>query len=212
MLCPFKRLLNDALTDKRAVGAFNVGSMEMLIGILKAAEERKSPIILQIAEKRFAHSPVEYVAPIMLAAAHKAKIEIAVELDHGCTLQNVRKCVDYGFNTIMYDTSEHPIDENIRLSRDIAHELHEQGIALESEIGIVGGSEGGADMTANCASLEDIVKIGRESECDALAVAIGNAHGHYKGVPKLNLELLRQAHEALPGLPLVLHGGSGNEG
>lgn len=209
MLCPFTRILKDALTDKRAVGAFNVGNMEMLIGIVKAAEDLRSPIVLQIAEKRFKHSPLEYVGPMMFSVAQKAKIEIALELDHGFTVENIRRSLAFGFNSIMFDGSDKPVAENIRLTSAVAKEVHNQGAALEAEIGVVGGSEGGAMYSASCARLEDIIKLGSESECDALAVAIGNAHGHYKGVPKLNFELLQQSHAALPGMPLVLHGGTG---
>lgn len=209
MLCPFNRILGDALRDKRAVGAFNVGGLEVLIGIIKAAEQSNTPVILQVAEKRFAHFPLEYTAPMMMAAAQRAKVEIAVELDHGCTVPNVNRAMELGFNTIMYDASLLPVDENIKSVKEISAQCHARGVAVEAEIGVVGGSEGGADLSANCASLEDITALGEQSGCDALAVAIGNAHGHYHGVPKLNFELLQQAHEALPDLPLVLHGGSG---
>ncbi|WP_303961550.1 class II fructose-bisphosphate aldolase [Succinatimonas hippei] len=209
MLCPFKRLLLDALKDRRAVGAFNVGNLEMLLGIVKAAEESNTPVILQIAEKRFSHSPLEYIAPMLHAAAMRAKVEIALELDHGCTLFNVRRSMDLGFNTIMFDGSMFHVDKNIEETKKIADEAHARGVALEAEIGVVGGAEGGAEMQANCASLSDIIKLGTQSSCDALAVAIGNAHGHYKGVPKLNFKLLEDAHNALPDLPLVLHGGTG---
>ncbi len=209
MLCPFPRLLKDALKDKRAVGAFNVGNMEMLMGVLKAAEASSTPIIIQIAEKRFSHSPFSLIAPMMLAAARKAKVEVAVELDHGFTLLNVRRAMDLGFNAVMYDGSDFPIDENVAKTAAIAKEAHERGVALEAEIGVLGGAEGGPEKIANCASLEDIVSLGTESGCDALAVAIGNAHGHYKGEPKLNFDLLEKAHNALGDLPLVLHGGTG---
>ncbi len=209
MLCPFNRLLKDALKEHRAVGAFNVGNLEMLLGIIKAAEESQTPVILQIAEKRFTHSPLEYIAPMLHAAAMRAKIEVAVELDHGCSLFNVRRAMDLGFNTIMFDGSMYPVEKNISETRKIADETHARGVALEAEIGIVGGSEGGADLTANCASLSDIVALGSKSSCDALAIAIGNAHGHYKGIPKLNFDLLEKAHNTLPDLPFVLHGGTG---
>ncbi len=209
MLCPFTRILNDALTDSRAVGAFNIGNMEILIGVVKAAEESCSPVILQIAEKRFSHSPLEYIAPLICAAAARAKVEIALELDHGYTMFNVRRAMDLGFNTVMYDGSAFALEENIKKTQEVVSEAHGRGVAVEAEIGVVGGSEGGEALTANCARFEDITAMGKKSGCDALAVAIGNAHGHYRGVPRLNFDLLLKTHDALPQLPLVLHGGTG---
>lgn len=209
MFCPFSRMLHDALHDKRAIGAFNVGNMEMLIGILKAAEDMNTPVILQIAEKRFIHSPLDYIAPMLHAAAMRAKVDVSLELDHGCSIFNIRRAMDLGFNTIMFDGSELCIEDNIAKTFDIVREAHARGVGVEAEIGVVGGAEGGDEMTANCATLEDIIALGQKSHCDALAVAIGNAHGHYKGKPKLNFDLLKKAHEALGGLPLVLHGGTG---
>lgn len=209
MLCPFNRLMRDALQDKRAVGAFNAGNMEMVIGIVKAAEESQVPIILQIAEKRLTHSPLELVAPMLLQAAMRAKVEIAVELDHGSSQYNIERSMNFGFNTVMFDGSEMPIAENIKKTKAIVDNAHQRGVAVEAEIGVVGGSEGGADLQANCADISEIIALGSQSGCDALAVAIGNAHGHYHGIPKLNFDLLQKAHDALPDLPLVLHGGSG---
>ena len=209
MFCPFSRILQDAKKDKRAVGAFNVGNMEMLIGIVKAAEAMNTPVILQIAEKRFTHSPLEYIAPMLHAAAMRAKVDVALEIDHGCSLFNIRRSMDLGFNTVMYDGSDLPIEQNVNQTAQIVQEAHARGVCVEAEIGVVGGAEGGADKIANCASLDEIVALGQRSGCDALAVAIGNAHGHYNGTPVLNFDLLYKAHEALGELPLVLHGGTG---
>jgi fructose-bisphosphate aldolase class II len=203
-----KNLLLDARSDGRAVGAFNAGSMEMLMGIVAAAEEMNTPIVLQIAEKRLRHSPLHLVGPMMVSAARAAKVEMAVQLDHGESLDLIRQAVDLGFNSIMFDGSSLALRENIQRTSELAAWLAGQGITLEAEIGVLGGSEGGSEQQAVYTDPKEAARMAKESGCDALAVAIGNAHGHYRGKPELNFEVL-EAIRARTDIPLVLHGGSG---
>jgi fructose-bisphosphate aldolase class II len=207
-LCPMKNLLLDARADGRAVGAFNVGSMEMLMGVVAAAEEANTPIVLQIAEKRLRHSPLYLVGPMMVSAARTAKIDVAVQLDHGENPDLIRTAVEFGFTSVMFDGSGLAVSENIRQTSELAAWLADKGVNLEAEIGVLGGSEGGSERQAVCTDPDEAALMAEKSGCDALAAAIGNAHGHYKGKPKLNFDVLEKIR-TLTNIPLVLHGGSG---
>ena len=118
MLCSMKELLKDAEEHKRAVGAFSVYSMEMLKGIVQAAEEMETPIILQIAESRFPYAPFEIMAPAMRKIAELSKVKMAVHLDHGLHIETIQKALDYGFTSVMLDASSHPLAENIQMTRN----------------------------------------------------------------------------------------------
>lgn len=207
-LCSMKELVRSAQKDRKAVGAFNVGNMEILIGAIRAAEEANTPIILQLAEKRLKHSPLELMAPMIVNAAKHAKVDVAVQLDHGCSEKIIRQAIEYGFTSVMYDGSDKTLAENIRCTRQVLAEAAAHGVNVEAEIGVLGGSEGGGEKDALCTRPQDAKAFMEEVACDALAVAIGNAHGHYHGEPHLHFDVLEQIHRIIP-TPLVLHGGSG---
>jgi fructose-bisphosphate aldolase class II len=207
-ICPMKNMLPDARADGRAVGAFNVGSMEMLMDVVAAAEDMNTPIVLQIAEKRLRHSPLHLMGPMMVSAARAAKVDIAVQFDHGESMDLIRAAVELGFSSVMFDGSGLALRENVRQTSELAAWLAERGVSLEAEIGVLGGSEGGGEKRAVYTDPEEAALMAEKSGCNALAVAIGNAHGHYKGKPKLNFDVLEKIR-ALTGIPLVLHGGSG---
>jgi fructose-bisphosphate aldolase class II len=203
-----KNLLLDARTDGRALGAFNVGSMEMLMGIVAAANEMNTPIVLQIAEKRLRHSPLHLMGPMMVSAAGAAKVDMAVQLDHGTSMDLIRAAVELGFTSIMFDGSSLAVPENIRRTAELATWLADKAVNLEAEIGVLGGSEGDPEQRAIYTDPAEAARMAEKSGCDALAVAIGNAHGHYQGKPKLNFAVLEKIR-ARTDIPLVLHGGSG---
>lgn len=203
-----ENLLLDARMNGRAVGAFNVGSMEMLMGVVTAAEEANTPIVLQIAEKRLHHSPLYLVGPMMVSAARTAKVDIAVQLDHGENMDTIHQAVELGFTSVMFDGSSLAVSENVKRTSELAAWLVNKRVNLEAEIGVLGGSEGGNERQAVYTAPDEAVLMAEKSRCNALAVAIGNAHGHYRGKPKLNFDVLQKIC-ALTDIPLVLHGGSG---
>ena len=180
MLVPFHKILNDAYAGHYAVGAFNCLSIEHVIGAIQAAEELRSPIILQLAEVQFPCAPIELMAPVYLEAARKATVPVAVHLDHGQSLETCVKAITLGFNSVMFDGANLPFEENVRQTAAIVR------IADVEE------------------SAEFIAKTG----VDALAIAIGNLHGRYVATPKLNIDRLKEI-AARNNMPLVLHGGSG---
>lgn len=209
MLVTMKSLLNDAVKGKFAVGAFSVGNMEMVMGAIRAAEETETPIILQIAEKRLKNSPLELMAPMMVSAAKNAKVDIAVHLDHGLTCDCIKQSLDHGFTSVMLDCSLKPLDENIELTKEIVTLAKEKGASVEAELGVVGGNEGDTEEhIISCTDPLTAKAFCEKTGIDALAVAIGNAHGNYPVLPELRFDVLKKINE-VTDIPLVLHGGTG---
>ena len=209
MLVTMKELLIDAAENNRAVGAFSVGNMEMVIGAVKAAEDMNTPIILQIAEKRLQNSPFELMAPMMVSAAKNSKVKIAVHLDHGLTLGCIKDALFYGFTSVMLDCSLKPLKENIATTKEVVALAREYGATVEAELGIVGGNEGDAEEhIITCTDPAVAERFCKETEIDALAVAIGNAHGNYPVLPELRFDVLEKIYN-ITDIPLVLHGGTG---
>lgn len=208
-LVTMKSLLEKAKNNHKGVGAFSVGNMEMVKGALQAAEELDTPVILQIAEVRLKHSPLSLMGPMMVQAAREAKVDVAVHLDHGLTMEVVRKALELGFTSVMFDSSAYPFEENMARTREVVRIAGKYGATVEAELGLVGGSEDGScDHGIRCTDPEDAKRFSENTGIDALAVAIGNAHGNYPVAPKLAFDVLEEIHEKT-GIPLVLHGGSG---
>lgn len=208
-ICNMNELIRDAAVANKAVGAFSVGNMEMVVGAVRAAEELNTPIILQIAEVRLKHSPLHLMGPMMVQAAEKSKLKIAVHLDHGLTMDTVRQALDLNFTSVMFDGSRFDFEENIRSTAEVVRMARGKGADIEAELGVVGGSEGGgAGQKIVCTDPDLAREFVEKTGADFLAVAIGNAHGHYSGVPKLQFDVLEKIHSKV-NVPLVLHGGSG---
>lgn len=208
-LVKMKDLLRRAEEKNIGCGAFSVGNMEMVRGAIRAAEELDTPIILQIAEVRLKNSPLHLMGPMMVQAAKEAKVDVAVHLDHGLTFETVDKALELGFTSVMLDASTLPFEENIARVKAVVEKARKYGATVEAELGLVGGSEDGScDHGIRCTDPDDAVVYARETGIDALAVAIGNAHGNYPVAPTLAFDVLEKIHERVD-IPLVLHGGSG---
>lgn len=209
MLVNMRELLADAQKGNYAVGSFSVANMEMVLGVLKAAQELNAPVILQIAEVRLKQSPLELIGPLMVAAAKNVKTPVAVHFDHGKTEKMIGMALELGFTSVMFDGSHLPLEKNIEETKKIVSMAKKYSAAVEAEIGCVGGSEDGSeDIAINCTKPDDAVRFAAETEVDALAVAIGNAHGNYKSTPKLRFDILEECAKRVSA-PLVLHGGTG---
>lgn len=208
-LVKMKDMLRRAEEKNIGCGAFSVGNMEMVRGAIRAAEELDTPIILQIAEVRLKNSPLHLMGPMMVQAAKEAKVDVAVHLDHGLTFETVDKALELGFTSVMLDASTLPFEENIARVKAVVEKARKYGATVEAELGLVGGSEDGScDHGIRCTDPDDAVVYARETGIDALAVAIGNAHGNYPVAPTLAFDVLEKIHEKVD-IPLVLHGGSG---
>lgn len=208
-LVKMAEILSSADERGCAAGAFSVGNMEMVIGAVRAAEETNTPIILQIAEKRMAQSPLSLMAPMMVSAAENAGVPVAVHLDHGLTIECIRKALSYGFTSVMLDASLLPFEENISLTKKVKSYADEYGATVEAELGVVGGNEGdSAEHKIMCTDPEKAKIFCEETGVDCLAVAIGNAHGNYPVLPELRFDVLEEIYNTVD-TPLVLHGGTG---
>lgn len=208
-LVNMKALLKDAEEKNYAVGSFSVANLEMIQGVVKAAEETKSPIILQIAEVRLNHSPLKIIGPAMLAAAESASVPVAVHLDHGTTLECIGEALRLGFTSVMFDGSHLSFEENVEMTKEVVSMAKPYSAAVEAEIGCVGGSEDGSvDIAMRCTSPDQAQIFAERTGVDALAIAIGNAHGFYKDAPQLRFDILESVKSKVE-VPLVLHGGTG---
>ena len=200
-LVTMKKLLDDAMARGGAFGAFSVGNMEMIKGAVKAAEETGTDIVLQIAEVRMDYSPLHLMGPMMVQAAKEADVNIAVHLDHGQTMETVEKALALGFTSIMLDGSRLPFEENIALTKKAVAAARAHGATVEAELGLVGGSEDGkSDMGIRCTDPDDALTFVKATGIDALAVAIGNAHGDYPVAPHLAMDVLSQIREKVDGI------------
>ncbi len=206
MLCTLSEILRDANEKHYAVGAFNCLSVENVMGALEAAEELRSPIILQLAEVQFPEAPLEMMAPLFLRAAERSSVPVCVHLDHGQSFETCARAVRLGFTSVMFDGAALPFEENVNSTRLVARMAKAAGVDVEAELGRVGDS--GVDTADVFTDVEESVRFVEATGVDALAIAIGNLHGHYVHTPQLNIGRLIEIHEA-NRLPLVLHGGSG---
>lgn len=208
-LVQMKDILIKANQENYGIGAFSVANMEMVMGAIRAAEELRSPLILQIAEVRLNHSPIHLIGPLMVAAAKKATVPVAVHFDHGMTFEKIKETLEIGFSSVMFDGSHYPLEENIQRTKEVVELAKQYGATVEAEIGRVGGSEDGSeDIEMMLTSTKEAKRFAEETDVDALAVAIGNAHGMYNGDPDLRLDRLQEIN-GIVDIPLVLHGGSG---
>lgn len=210
MLVTLEEILKDAEERKYGIGLFNMLNLEMARGIIEAAEQEKSPLILGVAEVHLPLIPFEYAALIMNDIAKKASVPVCLHFDHGTDYAKIKAAVDAGFSSVMYDGSALPYEENIANTLAVSKMAHANGVSVEAELGHVGGGEGGTEdgveeMYTRVDQVTDFIK---RADIDALAVAIGTAHGKYKTKPVLDIGRLAQIYN-VSDKPLVLHGGSG---
>lgn len=205
-----KELMLDAQKNHYAIGAFNVENMEMVQAVIAAAEELRSPVILQTTPGTLKYAPPELFYANVAAAAKAASVPVVMHLDHGSSFELALRAFRAGYTSIMIDGSQKDFEENIALSKAVVDACHAGGVPVEAELGKVGGKEDDLDGgTGNGYTVpEEAAEFVARTGVDSLAVAIGTAHGVYKGIPKLDVERISRIAE-LVSLPLVLHGTSG---
>ena len=206
MLTNMKDLLAIAEERNCAIPAFNAYNGETTLGIIKAAEEANACVIVQMYSRLFMSEEAEFIAPSIIAAAQRSKVKICFHLDHGSCDEAVFRAVKYGCSSVMRDASALPLDENIAVIKNITRFAHDLGLDVEAELGHIGFAKDG--VTTDYTKVDEAKRFCDETGVDALAVAVGTAHGHYKQDPVLALDRIRELHEAIPAA-LVLHGGSG---
>jgi fructose-bisphosphate aldolase class II len=203
-------ILRGASLNNYGVGLFNFLNLEMLRGIVKAANEEKSPLILGVAEVHLPVIPLDWAVHMMQKVKNEIDVPICLHLDHGTSKDTIFKAIHSGFTSVMYDGSALPYEENIANTKEIVAEARKYGVSVEAELGHVGGAEGGGDdgHEANYTNVSQVIDFVNRTDIDALAVAIGTAHGKYTVKPVLDLERLKEIKK-VSKVPLVLHGGSG---
>lgn len=205
-----KQLLLDAQAGGYAIGAFNVENMEMVQAVVGAAEELKSPVILQTTPSTVKYADLEYFYANVKTAAKKATVPVVIHLDHGNSFDLAMQALRTGYTSIMIDGSHDSFEENIAVSKAVVDACHPSGVAVEAELGKVGGKEDdldGGDNNPYTNPQEAVIFVERTG-IDSLAVAIGTAHGVYQGITKVDVERLSKIKEVV-SIPLVLHGTSG---
>lgn len=205
-----KNLLLDAQKQGFAVGAFNVENMEMIQAVVTAAEEMNSPVILQTTPSTVKYADMAYFYANARVAAERASVPVVMHLDHGSSFGLAMQAFRVGYTSIMIDGSHGSFEDNIAVSKAVADACHPSGIPVEAELGKVGGKEDDLESGEGNPYTDPLeAQIFVETTgIDSLAVAIGTAHGVYKGVPKLDVERLSEIRKVVP-IPLVLHGTSG---
>ncbi len=211
MLVTMKEILQDAHKNGYAAGAFNVNNMEILQAVIAAADELSAPVIIQTSEGALKYAGADYLALLVHHAAKKTKVPVALHLDHGTHFEAVMECIANGWTSVMFDGSHFELEENISNTKKIVEIAHGAGITVEAELGRLSGVEEHISVSEADAIYTNPAEAKRfvdETGVDSLAIAIGTAHGKYKGEPKLDLNRLSEI-KALINMPVVLHGASG---
>jgi len=198
-----------------AVGAFNVNNMEIIQGIMSAVNEEKAPVILQVSAGARKYASPIYLTKLVEAALEETEMPVCLHLDHGEDFEICKACVDQGFTSVMIDASKYPLEENIRIVKEVVDYAHDHGVVVEAELGRLAGIEDDISVDERDAILTDpdeAKQLVEATGVDSLAVAIGTSHGAYKftgeGEPKLYFDTVREIMDRIPGFPLVLHGSS----
>lgn len=215
MLVNLNDVLYPAKKQKYAVGLFNAVNLELARGIIQAAEKNRSPVIMGTAEVLLPFGPLEDVSYFLVPMARRASVPVVIHYDHGLTAEKCVEALKLGFSSIMYDCSTDSYEENVRKTKEMAYIAHCFGATIEAELGHVGDTESSVEGKS---ILDDPSKYYTDPDqardfvestgVDALAIAVGTAHGHYKFRPKLDFDRIAKI-ASLISVPLVLHGGSG---
>ena len=209
-LVPSRRLLDEARREGRAVAALNFYNAETLLAHVRAANECGASVILQTTESTIKYLGIGMVVAMARAAAEEIERPVALHLDHGASYELAARCVEAGYTSVMIDGSKLPFDENAGVTRRVVEMAHAAGVSVEGELGHVAHNEEGGDISRFYTRPEDALRFVGETGVDALAVAVGTAHGFYKGEVRLDFGRLEQIRDAVGGrAALVLHGGSG---
>ena len=207
-----KSVLDKAEAGKYAVGAFNANNMEIVQAIIEAAEEEHSPVILQASQGAIKYAGIDFITGLVRIASDKVTVPVVLHLDHGTGFDQLMQCIRHGFSSIMVDGSKHALEENIALTCKVIEIARAVGVSVEAELGKIGGTEDDIfvhEREACFTDPEEARYFVEKTGVDALAIAIGTAHGQYKGEPKLDYIRLSEVKKVCPDTPIVLHGSSG---
>ena len=214
MLVTTKEMFKKSMKEHFAIGAFNVNNMEIIQGIMDAAAENKSPVVLQASSSAIKYARIGYLKKMVEAAVEEhPEVPVALHLDHGPDFETCKMCVDAGFTSVMFDGSKYDFEENVRLTKEVVDYAHAHGVVVEAELGKLAGIEDDVNVAADDAMYTDpeqAKEFVERTGCDSLAIAIGTSHGAYKfkGEARLRFDILAKVKELIPNTPIVLHGAS----
>ena len=208
-----KEMFEKSMKEGFAIGAFNINNMEIIQGIVDAAQKQNSPVILQASSGAIKYARVKYLMKMVEAAVEETDIPIAIHLDHGPDFETCKMCIDNGFTSVMIDGSKYSFEENIELTKKVVEYAHAHGVVVEAELGQLAGIEDDVNVSeadAKYTNPDQAKEFVERTGCDSLAIAIGTSHGAYKfkGEAKLRVDILKQVKEKIPNTPIVLHGAS----
>lgn len=202
-------VLAEARTNQFVVGAFNAHNLEMVPPMIRAARRHGAPIIIQTSAGTARYVGMKNFVAVCRSMAEDELVDVVLHLDHATKLDDIHDAIEAGYSSVMFDGSALPFEQNIATSRRVVEYAHERGVSVECEIGTIGGTEEGITNEVGIYTQPDeAVRFLEQVDCDALAVSIGTAHGHYHGTTALNFEVLEALHKAVDK-PLVVHGGTG---
>lgn len=208
MIVNLKTMLDAAAQKNCAVGAFNVYNLESVLAVYEAMQEAECPAIISFGESYMKHAPIEAVAACVRALLDDSGMTAVLHLDHAKNLSSIKRAIDCGFSSVMYDGSRLPLEKNISDTKEAVQMAHAKGVSVEGELGYLNEEDGSGNSSAQCTSVDEARQYAQQTDIDALAVAVGNAHGIYIEEPKLHFDQLQKIAQAVP-CPLVLHGSSG---
>ena len=208
-----KEMFEKSMREGFAIGAFNINNMEILQGIVDAAQRQNSPVILQASSGAIKYARIKYLMKMVEAAVEETTVPIAIHLDHGADFDTCKICIDNGFTSVMIDGSKYSFEENIEITKKVVEYAHEKGVVVEAELGQLAGIEDDVNVSEADAKYTDpdqAKEFVERTGCDSLAIAIGTSHGAYKfkGEAKLRMDILKAIKEKIPNTPIVLHGAS----
>lgn len=204
-------ILNNAKINKYAIPQFNINNLEWAKYILEECQSNKSPVILGVSEGAIkyigGYDTVSHVVKSLIKDL-KITIPVVLHLDHGSSVESCINAINAGFTSVMIDASKYEIDENIRITKEVTKYAKRKRVSVEAEVGHIGGNEDGVNNILNNASVEDCIKLSKNTKINSLAPALGSVHGLYKGEPKLDYIRMKEINDSID-IPLVLHGGTG---
>lgn len=208
-----KEMFEKSMKEGFAIGAFNINNMEILQGIVDAAQRQNSPVILQASSGAIKYARIKYLMKMVEAAVEETTIPIAIHLDHGADFEACKMCIDNGFTSVMIDGSKYSFEENIEITKKVVEYAHERRVVVEAELGQLAGIEDDVSVSeadAKYTNPEQAKEFVEKTGCDSLAIAIGTSHGAYKfkGEAKLRMDILKEIKQKIPDTPIVLHGAS----
>lgn len=208
MLVNLKEILKYAEDNNCAIGMFNATGLDSIKAIIEAAEELNTPVILAHAEVHNIYNDISLIGPIMLDVAKRAKVKVCVHLDHGTSLEMIKKAIEIGFTSIMIDASSLEFKDNIKLTKKVVSMCHPLNISVEGEIGRIKSLDDTSDNEYYYTKASEAEIFVKETGVDALAIAFGTQHGFYKETPELKIDVIKNVKKVV-NIPLVMHGGSG---